>query len=235
MGFIENRSACGGVGRCSRFISGQASPCASIRWSSASPDRYSSSRAKSNTPLIPAYGTHPMAAPQVPPKPLSSVLSKRYGISMPDNQITVAYPPDHAGDNFELFVRRGDANPLCVCRCIHRQYRRRHRSRSLVADLDHRSAFPPAHGKTGLLLTESARRGCFVLCLSGIVIWWAGIRNWARGLKVNLHSGWKRINYDLHSASSLLDTRHRIYVGFYGCLFLYGLGPSSRPSTLFLQ
>lgn len=114
-------------------------------------------------------------------------------------QVTVAYPPDHADDNFELFVRRGDAVRYVFVDAS---------TGNIVGDID------PAHswliwitdlhfhllmGKTGLLLNGIGSAGLLVLCLSGIVIWWAGIRNWARGLKVNLHSGWKRINYDLHS------------------------------------
>jgi uncharacterized iron-regulated membrane protein len=39
-----------------------------------------------------------------------------------------------------------------------------------------------------------------VLCVTGLVIWWPGIRNWRRALKVNLNLNWKRINFDLHSA-----------------------------------
>ncbi len=49
-----------------------------------------------------------MAAPQVPPKPLRPCCRKgtAYLCRIPSH---VAYPPDHADDNFELFVRRGDA------------------------------------------------------------------------------------------------------------------------------
>lgn len=39
-----------------------------------------------------------------------------------------------------------------------------------------------------------------LLVLTGLVIWWPGIRNWPRGFKVNLRLSWKRINFDLHSA-----------------------------------
>ena len=38
-----------------------------------------------------------------------------------------------------------------------------------------------------------------VLALTGLVMWWPGIRNWSRGLKFNLRLNWKRINFDLHS------------------------------------
>jgi uncharacterized iron-regulated membrane protein len=39
-----------------------------------------------------------------------------------------------------------------------------------------------------------------LLCLSGAVIWWPGIRNWSRGFKVKWHARWPRLNFDLHNA-----------------------------------
>jgi len=39
-----------------------------------------------------------------------------------------------------------------------------------------------------------------VLALTGLVVWWQGIQKWKRGLLVRLKSGWKRINWDLHSS-----------------------------------
>jgi uncharacterized iron-regulated membrane protein len=39
-----------------------------------------------------------------------------------------------------------------------------------------------------------------VLVLSGAVVWWPGITRWRRSLGVSLHGGWKRFNWDLHSA-----------------------------------
>ena len=39
-----------------------------------------------------------------------------------------------------------------------------------------------------------------VLCLSGIVLWWPGVRSWTRGTVVSLRTGWKRFNWELHSA-----------------------------------
>lgn len=38
------------------------------------------------------------------------------------------------------------------------------------------------------------------LVFTGLVIWWPGIRNWTRAIKVSVRSNWKRINFDLHSA-----------------------------------
>jgi uncharacterized iron-regulated membrane protein len=48
------------------------------------------------------------------------------------------------------------------------------------------------NGAGGVLLT--------VLALTGIVIWWPGIKNWRRSLMVRGGVGWKRLNWDLHSS-----------------------------------
>ncbi len=37
-----------------------------------------------------------------------------------------------------------------------------------------------------------------LLNATGMVIWWPGIRNWTRALKVDFQRGWRRINFDLH-------------------------------------
>lgn len=52
------------------------------------------------------------------------------------------------------------------------------------------------------------------LCISGIVVWWPGIDRWRRSLLIDPRAGWKRINWDLHSA-----------VGFwsFGLVFMWAL------------
>jgi uncharacterized iron-regulated membrane protein len=39
-----------------------------------------------------------------------------------------------------------------------------------------------------------------LLCLSGAVVWWPGSSRWRRGMSVKLKGGWRRMNFDLHSA-----------------------------------
>jgi uncharacterized iron-regulated membrane protein len=55
-------------------------------------------------------------------------------------------------------------------------------------------------GKTGAILNGVGSIFLLVLCITGMVIWWPGLKHWTRGLKVNFRLSWKRINYDLHSA-----------------------------------
>lgn len=39
-----------------------------------------------------------------------------------------------------------------------------------------------------------------VVVLTGFVVWWPGVARWTRSLRIGLRGGWRRINWDLHSA-----------------------------------
>ena len=39
-----------------------------------------------------------------------------------------------------------------------------------------------------------------VLCLTGAVVWWPGSMRWRRGMSIKWSAGWRRMNFDLHSA-----------------------------------
>jgi uncharacterized iron-regulated membrane protein len=39
-----------------------------------------------------------------------------------------------------------------------------------------------------------------VLVLTGAVVWWPGVTRWKRSLGVKFNAGWRRLNWDLHSA-----------------------------------
>jgi uncharacterized iron-regulated membrane protein len=38
------------------------------------------------------------------------------------------------------------------------------------------------------------------LTVTGLMLWWPGLRVWSRGMRVNVRANWRRMNYDLHSA-----------------------------------
>jgi uncharacterized iron-regulated membrane protein len=60
------------------------------------------------------------------------------------------------------------------------------------------------------LLMPTEQRGRFwngvgsilttILCLTGAIVWWPGVRNWRRGMAVKWDAHWPRFNFDLHSA-----------------------------------
>jgi uncharacterized iron-regulated membrane protein len=54
-----------------------------------------------------------------------------------------------------------------------------------------------------------------VVCLTGLVVWWPGKSRWKRSLHIKRGSGWRRFNWDLHSA-----------MGFWLFLFLLMWGIS---------
>jgi uncharacterized iron-regulated membrane protein len=55
-------------------------------------------------------------------------------------------------------------------------------------------------GKLGRQINAAGGGLWAVLALTGLVVWWQGIQNWKRGLLVRFKSGWKRLNWDLHSS-----------------------------------
>jgi uncharacterized iron-regulated membrane protein len=55
-------------------------------------------------------------------------------------------------------------------------------------------------GPTGRILNGIAAIVLTLLAITGAVIWWPGIRNWRRSLKINPRANWKRLNWELHSA-----------------------------------
>jgi uncharacterized iron-regulated membrane protein len=54
--------------------------------------------------------------------------------------------------------------------------------------------------QTGRLVNGAGALLLTILCLTGAVIWWPGTARWWRSLFVWRTAGWKRFNWDLHSA-----------------------------------
>jgi uncharacterized iron-regulated membrane protein len=55
-------------------------------------------------------------------------------------------------------------------------------------------------GRTGRIVNGVGALFLAAMCLTGLVIWWPGRTNWRRGLTIDLHRRWRRVNWDLHSA-----------------------------------
>jgi uncharacterized iron-regulated membrane protein len=39
-----------------------------------------------------------------------------------------------------------------------------------------------------------------ILVITGLIVWWPGVSRWKRSLGIKVRGGWKRFNWDLHSA-----------------------------------
>ena len=55
-------------------------------------------------------------------------------------------------------------------------------------------------GETGRSVNGIGAVLLLLLAVTGAIIWWPGVRNWRRGLTVDLRSNWKRLNWSLHGA-----------------------------------
>jgi uncharacterized iron-regulated membrane protein len=61
----------------------------------------------------------------------------------------------------------------------------------------HETLLVPQRGR-GRMWNGVGAAFLLLLNATGMAIWWPGIRNWRRALKVDLARGWRRINFDLH-------------------------------------
>jgi uncharacterized iron-regulated membrane protein len=61
----------------------------------------------------------------------------------------------------------------------------------------HESLLLPRRDR-GRMLNGVGAAFLLLLNATGMVIWWPGIRNWKRALKVDFQRNWRRINFDLH-------------------------------------
>jgi len=58
-------------------------------------------------------------------------------------------------------------------------------------------------GRRGLFVNGMGALLLMLLSATGLVIWWPGIANWQRGLKIDFGNNWKRVNWDMHSATGI--------------------------------
>jgi len=56
------------------------------------------------------------------------------------------------------------------------------------------------YGDTGRKVNGIGAIFLTLLCLTGAIVWWPGVKSWRRSLLVDVRSNWKRLNWDLHSA-----------------------------------
>lgn len=64
-------------------------------------------------------------------------------------------------------------------------------------------------GEAGRFVNGIGGLSLTLLCLTGAVIWWPGVKHWRRSLRVEWRASFPRINWDVHSA-----------IGFWAFLFV---------------
>ena len=68
---------------------------------------------------------------------------------------------------------------------------------NVVHDLHIYLLLGEAHGAQ---VNAAGASALLLLAITGLVLWWPGVKVWTRGLRVSFHHSWRRINYDAHSA-----------------------------------
>jgi uncharacterized iron-regulated membrane protein len=76
-------------------------------------------------------------------------------------------------------------------------------------------------GSQGMVVNAIGGMLLVAVCLTGMVIWWPGTGNWRRGLTVHRGTGWKRFNFDLHSAVGFWTFAILFVWGFTGAYFVF--------------
>ena len=76
-------------------------------------------------------------------------------------------------------------------------------------------------GRTGLLANGVGAGFLLLMCLTGLVIWWPGIKHWRRALTVDPSTKWKRLNWDLHSAVGFWTLAFVLVWGVTGVYFAF--------------
>ena len=100
----------------------------------------------------------------------------------------------------------------------------------IVREADRRSGFWPwlrglhhdlLAGRAGRQVNGAAAAVLLLLCLSGLVVWWPGPRLWKQRLRVRAGAGWKRLNWELHSAAGFWACAALAFFAFTGVQFAW--------------
>jgi len=76
-------------------------------------------------------------------------------------------------------------------------------------------------GTTGRFVNGIGALSLVLLCVTGAVIWWPGVKFWRRSLAVEWRASFARINWDLHSALGFWGFAFVTLWGVSGIYFVY--------------
>lgn len=119
----------------------------------------------------------------------------------PDLEITNVYLPVHEGQAVRLMTSAPDSVrwPYLYLHPQTGELVGETVTREPFLDWAYRLHIYLLAGETGYTVNGVCAFLAAGMCLSGLVLWWPGVKIWARALKVKLGASWKRVNYDLHS------------------------------------
>jgi uncharacterized iron-regulated membrane protein len=78
-------------------------------------------------------------------------------------------------------------------------------------------------GRTGRIVNGAGAGLLLLMCATGLVIWWPGIAVWRRGFTIDFRRGWKRVNWELHSAAGIWSV---VLIALWAVTGIYFVWPS---------
>lgn len=78
-------------------------------------------------------------------------------------------------------------------------------------------------GRTGRIVNGIGAAGLLVMATTGLIIWWPGINRWRRAIRIDTSRRWKRLNWDLHSATGFWTAALLATWGISGVYFAWPL------------
>lgn len=71
-------------------------------------------------------------------------------------------------------------------------------------------------GRTGRKVNAAGAVASIALAMTGLVIWWPGVKTWRRSLTLRRGVGWKRLTWDLHSTIGFWSLGFTLIFGLSG-------------------
>lgn len=135
-----------------------------------------------------------------PPADLLTVAG-RMRAAYPDRILTsIANPtPEHA--TIRGYLRQGDDYLAVDAHPVSGEILRGRDSEASFLGWLQSLHFNLLAGRTGRIVNGVGALFLLAMCVTGLAIWWPGIRSWRRSLSVDFSRKWKRLNWDLHSAT----------------------------------
>jgi uncharacterized iron-regulated membrane protein len=130
-------------------------------------------------------------------------IAKRLGEAYPDRQLAGIYMPSEDHPNVVAYLYKNERYSAVFVDP---------RDGRILGELDgegsflrwlQRLHFDLLAGRTGRIVNGTGALFLLLLCGTGVVIWWRGIKHWRRSLTVDFSRQWKRWNWDLHSATGI--------------------------------
>ncbi len=119
----------------------------------------------------------------------------------PDRQVTALYAPTEKRGTVEVYLRKGDEVLYAFLHPVTAEVLGDTLpSTSLVRWLQDLH-FNLCYGRTGRTVNGVGGLLLVLLCVTGMVVWWPGVRRWTSSLRVRFDGNRTRVTWELHSAT----------------------------------